>query len=197
MHRCPEVGEIARLIARELDASETKAAAAANASKAQCCMYCGRPKRSCSRCSSPCREMRSRDRYTVSTPATRFFFPSTVWFKGVQETPDNAEVGSFPQVFSKDAKDRRSRSSRRPTSERVLGPTASRRHRTVVSRYQNPGESIRPQFIPLCLSDDHQLLASNPNTLQCFCVDYPLSRAAHEVIHTLPNLRTLLVVIEY
>jgi len=39
------------------------------------------------------------------------------------------------------------------------------------------------------------LLATDRNTLRCFCVDYPLSQEAREVVYTLPNLRTLLVVI--
>ena len=40
------------------------------------------------------------------------------------------------------------------------------------------------------------VLASNRNTLQCFHVDYPLTNEARQVVYNLPNLRSLLVVIE-
>lgn len=111
MHACLNTDEIVRLIACELVASEAKATAVALA-----CCHIGfedpvldalweTQEELLPLLGSLPKDVWKEGGCTVSAPTTHFFLPlnRSLW-KVLQKIPNDARMGSFPKVRSKDAK---------------------------------------------------------------------------------------------
>ena len=133
------------------------------------------------------------------TNNTRFLFPQLFDSKVFQTIPDNAGMGSFPEVRPRDARAQRTRDFGGPVLRGVLYSAVTRYQRTVVSKSENsrivesrcrvyPIHSLIP--IPQNHLHRRQILSIRPSRSDCRSSDHSLpntvSRLAehHPAPHT-------------